>query len=109
MPAVPEIGDGSGEIRAFEILVQMYAEALGSAHDHVHTSGEITVELYGIAQHRRDHGKSRVGFVVAEHLIHQHGGPVGDDDLFKISPNHQQKTALQGSQVEAVFFIKLGG
>ena len=35
VPAVPEIGDGSGEIRAFEILIQMYAEALGSAHDPV--------------------------------------------------------------------------
>ena len=48
MPAMPEIRDGNGEERTLEVLIQLNPKHRGNTNDHIHTTGEICIQLNGI-------------------------------------------------------------
>ena len=108
MPAVPEVRDGTGEIRTFEILVQGNAEAFSRPHHHVHAAGKVTVQLDGIAQDPHNDRNSCIGFIIAKHLIHHNRGPVRYDDFLKISPKHQLQAPFNTFQAEFPLAEQLG-
>ncbi len=45
MPAAPEFTDAAGKVGAFEVLLQINSEELGTADGNIRISGEITIDL----------------------------------------------------------------
>jgi len=47
VPAFPEFGDGSGEIRAFEVVHELESHHLCRTDGDIGISGEVAVDLEG--------------------------------------------------------------
>ena len=81
MPALPELGYGSGDIGIIEILVKMESKHQAQPDGHIGIAAKIEVDLEGIgqrAQPRRRNGKASGGGAV-KGLVRQQRNAVGQE------------------------------
>ena len=108
MPSPPEIIDTARQIGLPEIGGQPDAQHLRRADGNVAVAAEITVQLHA-EQHRRQHPSHAAAAVrVGKDGVHQHGGAVGNDQLFKKAPEHQQQAVPHPVRVKGLGLPQLG-
>ena len=107
VPASPEIVDGNGEKRPFEILGYVHAEHLGYAADHVHAAGKLCIDLEGIQEycHKLDAAAVRTG--IYENRVDDQPRPICDDELFEKSPDEADPAVCHPVVVERMRGAKL--
>lgn len=109
MPAPPVFRQGHCEDRAAEILGHVNAEHPRDAACDVNAAGKIAVKLNAVEQNAAGNDRAAVGAVLRDDSVYKHGGPVGDDKLFKVAPEAQLNAKLQIAPVKAALQIKAAG
>lgn len=88
MPATPELGDVTAEIRYVEVAAELDAEEFGTADSDVAVAREVAIDLYG----EEHSGKECCGAIVpvgmGENFIDIECATVGDDHFLKEAPEH---------------------
>ena len=101
VPAPPVFRQGHCEDRAAEILGHVNAEHPRDAACDVNAAGKIAVKLNAVEQNAAGNDRAAVGAVLRDDSVYKHGGPVGDDKLFKVAPEAQLNAKLQIAPVKA--------
>ena len=101
VPAPPVVGERRGKDRAAEVLRHIDAEQARDAAGNVDAAGKIAVELDAVEQNAARDDCAAVGAVVLDDGVDQHGGPVGDDELFEVAPQAQLDAEFEVAPVEA--------
>ena len=91
VPALPELRNALGEEWPPEVLRQGDAEDLAGAHHQVHGSGEVHIQLDGVAHHGHGNDKAVVVLIALKDGADEEVQPVGDHQLF----HHAEQKALQ--------------
>ena len=107
VPASPEIVDGNGEKRPFEILGYVHAEHLGYAADHVHAAGKLCIDLEGIKEYCRELDAAAVRTGICENRVDDQPRPICDDELFEQSPDEADPAVCHPVVVERMRGAKL--
>ena len=107
VPATPEIVDGNGEKRTFEILGYVHAEHLGHAADHVHAAGKFCIDLEGIKEYCRELDAAAVRTGICENRVDDQPRPICDDELFEQSPDEADPAVCHPVVVERMRGAKL--
>ena len=107
VPPAPVLADGPGEIRSPEVFGQLYAQDLRDAAGDVDPSGEIGVDLQRIQDRRHEDRRAVVIRVGGGHRPDHDDGPVGDHQLFEISPRRQLQSAPSSVIIEGAGFKQL--
>ena len=107
VPATPEIVDGNGEKRTFEILGYVHTEHLGHAADHVHAAGKFCIDLQGIKEYCRELDAAAVRTGICENRVDDQPRPICDDELFKQSPDEADPAVCHPVVVERMRGAKL--
>ena len=107
VPAVPELGQVMGKIRAQEVVRHINAHALGQTSGDVDAATEICVDLNHIEKQAHENGAPCVFCVIAEDLVHQDSRPVRDDEFLEKSPQNQFRSMRQIPVVESMPFVEL--
>ena len=90
MPFFPELRHRERDVRRIEILHQLYSEYLGRPHRYDGISPEIAINLDREQDRRHDQVPPAVRRVILVDSVDKQCDPVGQDDLQKISPDHEQ-------------------
>ena len=107
MPSSPEFPHGFGKIGLLEVIHQPDAEHLRRAFGNGGIAHEIAVDLDGkhhIGQHQL---KAPVLLIGVVDRVHQHGAAVGDDQLQKIAPEHDQEPVPDAGNIEFLRGVQL--
>ena len=103
MPIAPELANVPAEKGGVEVIHQLHTQHFGSTHGNGGIAAKVAIDLDG----EKDRGDDDMRAAVipvggAVHRVHQNGGPVGDDDLQKEAPEHQQEALPQIVKGETV-------
>jgi len=104
VPAPPEFGDGAREIGPVEILLQIKAEGSRHPDGDVGIARKIAVDLEGKKERSHQIGRPAVGVGVVKDGVDIDGQPVGHDQFFEKTPEHQPQA---GGDAGAVKFERL--
>lgn len=112
MPALPELGYGSGDIGVIEILVKMESKHQAQPDGHIGIAAKIEVDLEGIgqrAQPRRRNGKASGGGAV-KGLVRQQRNAVGQEHLLAKTYDESPDSSCEVLQifVPILYFIGNG-
>ena len=107
MPPAPEVPHGLCQVGLAEVVGQADAQHPGGPQGDVAVPGKIGVELHRIEHRRQQAFHPAEGCIVTEHGIHRKGGPVGDDQLFKVAPQHQKQAVPDAGGVKGAGLFQL--
>ncbi len=97
VPAAPELGHASGDVRHVEILWQVVADHLGRTDGHVGIAREVAVNLQAVADHRQPQHASGIKRGLRKDLVNRRGQPVGDDHFLR--QPEQKETGARGQSI----------
>ena len=100
MPSAPVIRHGIGENRPPEIFCKIDAEKMRHAPGGINSAGEIAVKLNTVKKYGQRDDAPAVTVIIIEDRIDQDSRPVCDDQLLKVSPQHQLNSAAQVFKIE---------
>lgn len=92
MPATPELGYVTAEIRHIEVAHQLNAKQFGATNRYIGIAGKITVYLKGEKNGCQQQSTAALILIGVEHLIDIDGTIVGNNYLLEKAPQHLAAT-----------------
>ena len=107
MPPAPEFRDGSRKMRCVEVLHQLNPQNFGGTHGDHGISGEVAVDLHGKKDGRQHAVPAVKRRNIAVDHVNKDRDAVRQNDLQKVSPQHQKQTFLGPLIAEPVGYGQL--
>ena len=108
MPASPKFGNITGEVRKGKILLEVKAEQSRCANGNIGIAREIAIDLKSKEQGPQQESAAAIVAVVIEKLICKFCAVVGNDDLFKKSPQDLTQSVHSFVVLKFALNVKLG-
>lgn len=96
MPSPPIFGNAPGEKGMAEVFRQLKPQRLAQTEGNIDAAGEVAIDLKAIEKRQNQHG---IGISQGRN---GNGQPVGNDQFFKISPEHTLQAKRELPAVEGV-------
>ncbi len=107
MPPAPELFDGKGKIRAFEIRHETDAEQSGASDGNIGIPRKITIDFDCEHHGNDDKSKPYITVYIVEQFIDRDRKRIGDHQFFKIAPCHQLQAVSHIVVREGTLFLIL--
>ena len=108
VPASPEFGNVTGEVRRLEIGHERYAKQPRRPNGDVAVSTEVSVDLEGKVHRTKNQRRAAVFLMVVKHVIDKNGACVGNDDFFEKAPQNQLQPTGGDVCIELASPLNLG-
>src|SRR5438132_1267891 len=95
MPALPELEDGTREVRPLEIEGNPKSEHVAESPGNIAVSTEVAINLRSEEQCADPQHGAAHRFLSAEDLVHQRSAVVGNDAFFEEPDQHEFNSAYR--------------